>query len=142
MKRGSEPVAQWLARHLSTPKRMLLVDDDLVWVRFFRDKIEPFNLNLDVCTTCASARGALESEKYDAVVLDQVLTNGRGVDLYREISVKSPSMQVVFLTGHPLELIVEKVSMIGPARVFSKDKMLIDGFLEQLMAQLNVTKQS
>jgi ActR/RegA family two-component response regulator len=142
MRFNTESLASSLSRTFSSPKRLLLLDDDLAWTQFLRAKLDPYNVLMDVCLMCSEARVALARERYDCLVLDQILTNGKGVDLYREVSVKFPSIQVVFLTGYPVEPIVEKVSAIGPARVFNKNKMLEDGFIEQLMAQLGVAKLS
>ncbi len=129
-----------IERIFSKPKQLMLVDDDERWAELFRDKCAKYNLEITAAPRCSAARVELAQRQFDAIALDVRLTNGNGIELYRDVAAKSPATQVVFLTGYATEDVRQQVQQIGPARVYDKDCMKDEAFIEQLMAQIGAVK--
>ena len=133
-------LAEKLALSFSKVKRVLFVDDDEVLQEFMAHEVAPaFCADFLGVRSVAEARTAVEgSLPFDTALLDVKLTNGNGVELYREIAKKFPAMQVVFLTGYDSPELRQKIEAIGPARVYSKARVLDLTFLSQFFAQLGI----
>lgn len=129
-------VSEVVGKILGRPKRVLVVDDDPTWLSFFNHRCEGYNVTVHSCSTCAEARAELASVTFDAIFLDVRITNGTGIELYREIAAKSPSTQVAFMTGWGAENIQSDVQSIGPASIYEKNRMLDADFVNQLMHQI------
>ena len=129
-----------IERIFSKPKQLMLVDDDASWSELFRSRCAKYNLDITVVARCSAARVELAQRQFDAIALDVRLTNGNGIELYRDVAAKSPATQVVFLTGYATEDVRKQVQQIGPARVYDKDCMKEEAFIEQLMAQIGAMK--
>lgn len=129
-----------IERIFSKPKNLLLVDDDEHWAEIFRTRCSKYNLDITVANRCSLARLELKEHPFDAIALDVRLTNGNGVELYRDVAAISPATQVIFLTGYATEDVRKQVQQIGPARVYDKDCMKDEAFIEQLMAQIGAVK--
>lgn len=122
-------------------RRILFVDDDPRYQEIMRITAEDFNVELTVAGSCAEAREILrEGSEFDAVILDVRLTNGSGVQLYRDIAARRPRWQVVFLTGYATEDIRAQVEEIGPARIYEKSSCARPDFIAQFYLQLGAKR--
>lgn len=135
-----ETVSSAVGRILSRPKKTLIVDDDNTWLSYLTTVCSHFNVEIKTCEFCRTARNVLNTEKFDLLLLDVRLTNGNGVQLYREFATINPAMQTVFLTGYGTEEVQKDIEKIGPARIFGKERMLDPMFAEQLMAQIGAAR--
>ncbi len=79
--------------------RILIVEDDPVLSDGIRIGLGLSGSTVDAVANRADARAALETTKFDAVVLDLMLPDGSGLDLLREIRSKGDRTPVVVLTA-------------------------------------------
>lgn len=130
-------LAEGVSRSYCAPFRVLFVDDNhLLREVLIRMAETEFMLKVTGAATVNEARALLMAGTYDAAILDQVLTNGEGIDLYAEILSRELPMDVIFFTGFNSEEFRRRVEAIGPARVYSKPSGLDLRFLCQLFEQL------
>ncbi len=127
---GAEVPPGWL-------KRGLLVDDEPMLLDFLRKVADQFWIEVVVAASCAQAREKIALERpFDFAILDYRLTNGVGVEIYRELATYAPSTQVVFLTGYNNAELQKQVHAIGPARIYSKEHTLNPKFMGKLFAEM------
>lgn len=126
------------------PKRILFVDDD-PFIRVLMEKLvsELMVAELTVATSVAEARIMLDgmAQPFDLIILDVVLTNGSGIQIYSEVNAKWPEMRVMFLTGYNSEDILRKVEAIGAARVQNKLSVMTPTFLTSLLEQMGIRRR-
>ncbi len=137
-------LADRIADALSRPKRMLFVEDDAAFREYVSRKIEPkFDVRVEYAATTSEARDKFEGEEpFDAAILDVKVTNGDGVWLYQLIMQRWPTIEVIFLTGYDSEDLRRKIEKVGPARVFSKDRMMNSDFIASLLSHLGISPRS
>ena len=135
--------AQMAKAMQTTAKKILFVEDDENFLNFISELAKQ---QFDLCLVCsgrtAEASEKLETEDFDAAILDVRVTNGNGINLYRKIIDRWPYLQVIFLTGYDTPQLREQIEQIGPARIYSKDSMMKPEFFDNLMNQLGVTKHN
>ena len=90
--------------------RLLLIDDDARLVTMIGDYLRGNGYELDSAATLAAGRARLQSDRYDALLLDLMLPDGDGLDLTRELR-GDPRMRrlpLLMLTarGEPLDRVV------------------------------------
>jgi DNA-binding response OmpR family regulator len=79
-------------------KTVLIVDDSAM-VRLACEAIlEDFGFEVSGVDSLAKARPAIE-RRYDVVVLDLNLPDGRGIDLVPDLRARHPTTAIVVLTG-------------------------------------------
>lgn len=116
----------------------MVVDDDELFLEAFRRYANKFRVAFIGVSSCAEARDSMGHRWPDAIVLDANLTNGTGVELYRDIFAKAPNEPVVFLTGYDSNELQAKVEAIGPARVHCKDRFTDPTFIFSLFEQIGL----
>ncbi|MEO0912380.1 MAG: response regulator [Pseudomonadota bacterium] len=105
-------------------RRILVVEDDridrlLLW-RTFR-KVHRAT-RLEFAQTLAEARTALRTSRFHAVILDNALPDGNGVDFAMELAESGETSQLplYILSGWPSPFMGEKASRANVRDVFSK----------------------
>jgi CheY-like chemotaxis protein len=127
-------------RRENRPKRILFVEDDDNFREIFEHLTHPkFEVEIESAKTTGEAKRKIEAGQFDAALLDVRVTNGDGIWFYNFIVQRWPNIEVVFLTGYDSESLRRKIEKVGPARVFSKDRLLNAGFLSQLFSILGVS---
>jgi DNA-binding NarL/FixJ family response regulator len=130
-----------IAQLMLRPKRVLFVDDNQALRYFMEGEIAPkFRVNLIWASSASEARSLITEsvEPFEAAILDVVLANGSGLDLYRKLLQASPHTQVVFLTGNDSPGLRKAIDEIGPARVYSKDRIIDFQFARALFSQFRI----
>ncbi len=123
-------------------KRILIVDDDDLMLELLTLRVQPkFHVHFETAVTVQAAREIMAREHFDVVVLDYKLTNGTGIDLYRDIVRADEPPQVVFLTNYESGYIAREVEKIGPARVYTKDRMLNLDFMTALFDDMGIERE-
>lgn len=79
--------------------RLLIVEDDPILSDGLRAGLGLAGCTIDAVTSCGDARAALETSKFDAVVLDLMLPDGAGLDLLKEIRSAGDLTPIVLLTA-------------------------------------------
>lgn len=124
---------------LGWERRGLLVDDHLLMLEFMEKVARGFWVDVVTASSCAQARLKIATQPpFDFAILDYRLTNGVGVEIYRDLSLCSPMTQVVFLTGYNDEELRRKVEAIGPARIISKEAVMSPEFMGRLLMDMGV----
>ena len=95
---------------MTTPHRLLLVDDDLRLTTMVGDYLRRNGFEVDAVGTLQGGRQRLEAGRYDALLLDLMLPDGDGLDLTRELraSARTRRLPLLMLTarGEPMDRIV------------------------------------
>jgi len=120
-------------------RRGLIVDDNALMLEFMQKVARDFWVDLVAVGSCAAAKHRIAVERpFDFAILDYRLTNGMGVEIYRDLSLYSPMTQVVFLTGYSSDELRRSVEAIGPARIISKDAVMTPEFMGRLLTEMGV----
>ena len=85
----------------TTPRRLLLVEDDALLVRLVQRVLGPPDYALDVATDAGSARRMTGegAGRYDAILLDVELPDQSGLELLRALRAAGDQTPVLILTG-------------------------------------------
>ncbi|HET7010933.1 MAG TPA: hybrid sensor histidine kinase/response regulator [Anaerolineales bacterium] len=90
--------------------RLLVVDDEQGIREGCRRVLEPEGYQVDVASNLTEATRRLADERYELVLLDVMLPDGRGVDLIETIRSIDPDTVVAIITGYAtVELAVEAI---------------------------------
>lgn len=105
--------------------RFLVVDDNADTARMIAVLLERrFEASIDVASSCAEARAAIEKHAYDCITLDYQLPDCTGLDMLDEISAKENHPPVVVITGHGDEELAYLSFRMGASGYASKDRKL------------------
>jgi two-component system phosphate regulon response regulator OmpR len=88
-------------------RRVLLVEDDAYIAVGLTQALSTHGMHVDVVHTGARVLRAVEAFRPQVVVLDVMLPDANGFDVYRELAAAWPELPVIFSTGHADELDVE-----------------------------------
>ena len=94
--------------------RLLIVEDDPILSDGLRVGLGLAGCTIDAVTSCGDARAALETSKFDAVVLDLMLPDGAGLDLLKEIRAAGDLTPIVLLTA--LDRVADRIKGLIPER--------------------------
>jgi two-component system, OmpR family, response regulator QseB len=87
--------------------RVLIVEDDPILSDGLAIGLGLAGCTVDAVTGCADARAALETSKFDVVVLDLMLPDGSGLDLLKEKRAAGDLTPIVLLTA--LDRVADRV---------------------------------
>lgn len=79
--------------------RILVVEDDPVLIDGLKVGLGLAGATVDDVTTCADARAALATGRFDAVVLDVMLPDGSGLDVLAALRAQGDATPVLLLTA-------------------------------------------
>ena len=82
----------------SASLKLLWVDDDPILVSAVRPILRVHH-EVEVAGSVAEARSILAARSFDAVLLDQSLPDGKGIDLIPDIKGRSPTTGILVLSG-------------------------------------------
>jgi DNA-binding NtrC family response regulator len=80
--------------------RVLLVDDEVDFVRTLTKRLERNKLSVEAVHSGADALEHLAGNPTDVVVLDMKMPGMDGIETLREIKARHPLVEVIMLTGH------------------------------------------
>jgi PAS domain S-box-containing protein len=85
--------------------RVLVVDDDVAFVRFLREMLRRSAAlrirHIEVATTAVAARAAISRGQYDVALIDYRLDTSDGLTLLGDAVERWPDRPVILLTGSP-----------------------------------------
>ena len=82
-------------------EKVLIVDDDKAFLQILAERMRNRGMEVTTAESAAVALRLLESESYDAVLLDLMMPEMGGIEALQIMRRKQPEIQVIFLTGHP-----------------------------------------
>jgi DNA-binding NtrC family response regulator len=101
-------------------EKVLLVDDDPDFLETLSDRMSARGLKVDTATSGPEAIAKVESQPFDAVVLDLLMPGMDGIETLRRMLAANPDIQVILLTGHAtIEKGIEAVK-VGAADFLEK----------------------
>jgi len=80
-------------------RNILIIDDDPMVQDAIATFLTEVGFNVHTASTLAGARESVATRSYEAVIIDQLLPDGSGIDLIRELRTTSPDMAIVVITG-------------------------------------------
>ena len=80
-------------------QNVLIIDDDPMVQGAIATFLTEVGFNVHTASTLAGARESVSARSYEAVIVDQLLPDGSGIDLIREFRAISPDMAIVVITG-------------------------------------------
>ncbi len=93
-------------------RNVLLVDDDPGIQFGFSKYFSKSGYGIQAVSCLAEARKAVMSRRFDAVLLDLVLPDGKGLEWIPELRGKHPDIAIVVITGHgEIPLVVEAIHL-------------------------------
>lgn len=95
-----------------SPYRVLLVEDDPAAARGIARLLMARGLSVEVALSCAAARTV--PGHFDLGIFDIELSDGLGVDLAHEFTLKTKVCAVMFYTGATYQPLLRRAAEIGP----------------------------
>jgi DNA-binding response OmpR family regulator len=80
--------------------RLLLIEDNERFAALLRQGLASAGFSVDVLTTAQEANTALETGRWDVIVLDRGLPDGDGIEVLTEMRRRADSTPVMILTAH------------------------------------------
>jgi DNA-binding NtrC family response regulator len=80
--------------------KVLLVDDELDFLDVMRERLANRGMEVSTSASAVEALAQLETEHFDAVILDLKMPGMDGLEALNRIKEKRPEIQVILLTGH------------------------------------------
>ena len=84
---------------MSDKAKVLIVDDDLELLSIMKKFLEMKNVQVVVEEKGQKVGEILEKDSFDLIILDVVLPDISGIDILKEIKVKSPDQKVIVMTA-------------------------------------------
>ncbi|MGE5255588.1 MAG: response regulator [Hyphomicrobiales bacterium] len=82
-------------------EKVLIVDDDKAFLQILAERMQNRGMEVTTAESAAAALRLLETESFDAVLLDLMMPEMGGIEALQIMRRKQPEIQVIFLTGHP-----------------------------------------
>jgi response regulator RpfG family c-di-GMP phosphodiesterase len=89
-------------RHSSLPTQVLVVDDEESIVTICQIALRRMNLQVETAMTAAEAIAKARQSAFDLVLIDWILPDGNGLDLFRSLRDLSPQTLGILITGQSL----------------------------------------
>lgn len=88
--------------HTSPPLQILLVEDDFMFNTFYKNFLGFKGANVTSCLSLSEAKSVLATSTsvFDAVILDNQLTDGEGISLIPDIVHQSQNSAIIMVSGN------------------------------------------
>ena len=101
---GFGPLLESLAAFLSQPdaySRILAVEDDDLMLEYLSSALDAERFTVDSAPTCEEAMRRVLFHDYSVILMDLILPDGNGLQLFRQIARRRPAIQsrIIFVTG-------------------------------------------
>lgn len=80
--------------------KVLLIDDEKDFLDALAERMRTRDVDVTKSTSAKDALKKVETESYDAVVLDLLMPEMDGLEALKILMTKDPKLQVILLTGH------------------------------------------
>jgi len=80
--------------------RVLLVDDEEAFLESMSERMRLRGMDVSTASSAKEALEVIESDAFDAVILDIQLPEMDGMAVLKKIKAKHPEAQIILLTGH------------------------------------------
>jgi CheY-like chemotaxis protein len=100
------------AATLTSRKKILVVDDELIIRQVFRDLLSK-EAEVQVAETGELGMAALSREPFDLIITDKNLPGLSGLDLAQEARKRNPVSRVILMTGYPSLVTAQQAIELG-----------------------------
>ena len=100
--------------------RILLVDDDGAVLRTLKALLGVYEFEVDTASSGAEALEILGHTDPDCILMDIVMPEKSGVEVFREIKPLKPDTPVIFMTGYAHSEMVDEARQAGAVDVVAK----------------------
>jgi CheY-like chemotaxis protein len=109
-----------LARGDGMSKRVLVVDDDVNFLKMLVRIAIAADLNIDSASNGEEALVKLHSGEYRKLITDLMMPGMNGFHLAREAKIQFPDLEVVLMTGSIMSDLHEQAANVGISKVIAK----------------------
>jgi excisionase family DNA binding protein len=114
-------IDDWLQQSMEVSKiRILVVDDDEVIRRLFKDTLEEEGHSVATASTSAEGVECVKMEDFTLVFLDLKMPDMNGAELLKQLRSLKPRLPVTIITGYPGSKMMEMALRQGPLGVMEK----------------------
>ncbi|MBW2610923.1 MAG: response regulator [Deltaproteobacteria bacterium] len=85
---------------LSTPIRLLLIDDEVGYVNVLSNRLSKRNFVVGKATSGTEAFQILRRRDFDVAILDLKMEDMDGIEILKILKKMAPELVVIMLTGH------------------------------------------
>jgi DNA-binding NtrC family response regulator len=96
-------------------EKVLIVDDEKGFLDVLAERMQSRGMEVTTATSAKEALQKLETETFDAIVLDLMMPEMGGIEALQRIKDKSPDSEVILLTGQPSVSIGVEAMKLGAA---------------------------
>lgn len=80
-------------------EKVLLVDDEKDFLETLADRMRNRGMEVDTCSSAMDALKRIDTESYDAIILDLKMPGMDGLEALKLVKERRPELQVILLTG-------------------------------------------
>jgi two-component system response regulator RegA len=80
-------------------EKVLLVDDEEEFLEIMAERMRARDMEVTTSRSATEALSLIETESYDAVIMDFMMPEMDGIQALKAIKEKKPEMQIILLTG-------------------------------------------
>ena len=80
--------------------KVLLVDDEQDFLEIMSERMKARGMEVTTSDSALEALKLIETESYDAIILDFMMPEMDGFETLKTIKEKRPELQIILLTGH------------------------------------------
>ena len=80
-------------------EKVLLVDDEEDFLETLADRMRTRGMTVDTSTSAMEAIKRIDTESYDAIILDLMMPGMDGLEALKIVKERRPELQIILLTG-------------------------------------------
>ena len=81
-------------------EKVLLVDDEKEFLKIMSERMKARDIEVTTATSAQQALEIIESESFDAIILDFQMPGMDGMEALKAIKARKPESQIILLTGY------------------------------------------
>ncbi len=96
--------------HVRMKHKIMIVDDEKILTEILSDILKHFEAEVITVTDSMAALKTFEEQNgVDVVMLDVVMPDKSGVEVYRELRQKSPELNIIFMSGYTEDQNIQEI---------------------------------
>lgn len=116
-------------------EKVLIVDDEKGFLDVLAERMQSRGMEVTTATSAKEALQKLETETFDAIVLDLMMPEMGGIEALQRIKGKNPDAEVILLTGQPSVSIGVEAMKLG-----ASDFLVKPADINELTEKIKVAK--